>query len=100
MLTLDDCIAFGDLTKTQLEAVAHHEHVPLIIAAEMMENIADTCEGCELVTGILRDEMKEARDKGDFRKVDCYRHALQDFLANHTVPDSGEGRLRPNRASP
>lgn len=84
MLTLEDCIAFGDLTQAQIEAIAHHEHVSLIVAAEMMENIADTCEGCKLVSEILRDEMKEAREKGDFRKVDCYRHALQEFLTRHS----------------
>lgn len=40
MLTLKDCIDMSDLTDSEIAAIAEHEHVPEIIAAEI---------GCKLI---------------------------------------------------
>ena len=40
MLTLKDCIDMSDLSDAEVAAIAEHEHVPQIVAAEI---------GCELV---------------------------------------------------
>ncbi len=40
MLTYEDCVGLTDLTEEEIEAIAQHEHLPEIIAAEL---------GCYLV---------------------------------------------------
>jgi hypothetical protein len=40
MLSFEDCIALSDLTVEKVDAIAEHEHLPEIIAAEL---------GCYLV---------------------------------------------------
>ena len=40
MLTLKDCIGLSDLSDAEVAAIAEHEHVPEIVAAEI---------GCELI---------------------------------------------------
>ena len=35
MLTYDDCVALCAASKREIEAIAEHEHIPLIAAAEM-----------------------------------------------------------------
>ena len=40
MLSLEDCLEFCDLEQDEVAAIAEHEHVPTIVAAEL---------GCELL---------------------------------------------------
>ncbi len=47
MLTLEDCIALSDLTREEIDAIAVHEHLAEIIAAEL---------GCPLVPCARRQE--------------------------------------------
>ena len=35
VLTLQDCIALSDLTEEEILAIAEHEHIPEIVAAEL-----------------------------------------------------------------
>ena len=35
MLTIQDCIALCDLTEDEVEAIAEHEHIPEMLAAEL-----------------------------------------------------------------
>ncbi|HLO75248.1 MAG TPA: hypothetical protein VK196_02175 [Magnetospirillum sp.] len=80
MLSLVDCIAFSGLTPDQLEAVACHKHVPVIVAAEWAETALDSFEGTHEVEVALAEEARLAaahhldcaacRDKalGEFRR--------------------------------
>ncbi len=82
MLTLDDCVAFCGLTEDQLEAVAEHEHMALVVAAEWAECILEKPNGCEILTAILADKAKMAC----LRKPDCaekYRACLEEFIKDH-----------------
>jgi hypothetical protein len=84
MLSLEDCIAFSGLTAEQLDAVACHEHLPLIVVAEWAENVLDAEDGCARVAAILTEEVEAAfihhRDRlGDWAR------GLEQFLRDHAI---------------
>jgi hypothetical protein len=60
MLSLDDCIAFCGLTREQLDAVACHQHLPLIVVAEWAETVMDQEDGALVVEAILVEEVDAA----------------------------------------
>jgi hypothetical protein len=83
MLTLRDCIDFSGLTEEQLEAVARHEHLPLVLAAEWVEEMAEDNVGCRKLAAILAEELAEERRLREFGLAAHTRHALLEFLASH-----------------
>ena len=40
MITIEDCLALSDLTEEEIDAIAEHEHLPEIIAAELGNYLA------------------------------------------------------------
>lgn len=85
MLQLTDCVAFSGLTDPQLEAVAVHQHLPMIIAAEWAENMVCCDEGCLMIEGMIEEEVEYARAKGDVRCAERYRDGLKEFLKEHPM---------------
>lgn len=82
MLSLEDCIAFSGLTAEQLDAVACHEHLPLIIVAEWAETVLEAEEGCAKVAAILTEEVEAAAIHHKDRAGD-WAHGLEQFLREH-----------------
>ena len=80
MLTLQDCIAFSGLTPDQLDAVAHHQHLAPIIAAEWAETTLDRPDGADLVEAALVDEVAHAHDACCRRRL---RIGLEEFRLAH-----------------
>lgn len=82
MLSLVDCIAFSGLTPDQLEAVACHKHVPVIVAAEWAETALDSLEGTHAVESALADEAKLAAAH-HLACADNWDKALDEFRRQH-----------------
>lgn len=84
MLSLEDCIAFSGLTAEQLEAVACHEHLPLIIVAEWAEAVLEAEDGCTRVAAILAEEVAAAALHHRDRRRDWAR-GLEEFRRDHAL---------------
>lgn len=84
MLSLEDCIAFSGLTAEQLDAVACHEHLPLIVVAEWAETVLAAEDGCAKVAAILAEEVEAAVIHHKDRLGD-WVHGLEEFLREHAV---------------
>lgn len=82
MLSLVDCIAFSGLTREQLDAVACHEHLPLIVVAEWAETTLDSEGGCARVEAILVEEI-EAAPVHHRDCVEAWKHGLEEFRRDH-----------------
>jgi hypothetical protein len=87
MLTLNDCIGFSGLTEEQLEAVAKHEHLPMILAAELVEDEVDTPEGCLHIESMITDEVVFEVKHGHPESAERYRHGLAEFINTHPHPE-------------
>ncbi|MEO5373913.1 MAG: hypothetical protein H7840_06480 [Alphaproteobacteria bacterium] len=82
MLSIHDCIAFSGLTGDQLDAVAFHQQLPPIIAAEWAETILDLPGGGIVMTATLASAVRWARAVGHHRDVARFEDGLRAFLAN------------------
>lgn len=85
MLTLQDCIGFSGLTPEQLEAVADHEHLDMIIAAEWAETMLDKPNGADIVEHVLSDEVDYCETHGNRSRHDRYQACLDEFHKQHPM---------------
>lgn len=83
MLSLQECLDFCDLDQEEVEAIAEHEHVPLIVAAEMGFEMLRSPEGIEHIHAMLEDNVEHARDCGFTERAEHLSVVCQHFLASH-----------------
>ncbi|CAO3427281.1 hypothetical protein [Azospirillum doebereinerae] len=88
MLTIQDCIAFTDLTEAQIDAIAEHEHLPGMVAVELGCCLAHSPGGIARIVHILADDIAEARAHGRAGHAAELVAVLTDFVATHPA----EGR--------
>ena len=65
MLTFEDCVALAELTAEEVAAIAAHEHVPEIIAAELGNYLVHDPHGVPRIRRIIVDDIAHARARGD-----------------------------------
>lgn len=83
MLTLEDCIALSGLTEEEIDAIARHEHVPELVAAEIARYLAHAPNGAPVVRRIILDDLRDARARGDAAETRRLELTLRHFLAHH-----------------
>lgn len=64
MLTLQDCIALSELTPEELMVIAHHEHLPDIVAAEKGYALLQKEWGNPALRQMMLDEISAALREG------------------------------------
>ena len=80
MLTLEDCIALSGLTREEIDAIAEHEHLPEIVATELGAYLMQLPEGGRSIKAMIRDDIAQARMRGDFIHSAKLKLALRDFI--------------------
>ncbi len=80
MLTLEDCLAMCDLTREEIAAIAEHEHLPEVIAAELGNYLIRTATGQRAIKDIMRDDILAAQARGDFSHSAKLKLALRHFI--------------------
>ena len=83
MLTLQECLEFCDLTEDEIHAIAEHEHVPEIVAAELGECLLQTDEGICLIRRYMQDDIDLAVNHGHTLKAQQLQSVLAHFDAMH-----------------
>jgi hypothetical protein len=83
MLRLEDCLALCDLTEDEVLAIAHHEHLPEIAAAELGNYLVHTPAGEMRIKSIIRDDIAEARACGDRMRELGLKLVLRNFVLQH-----------------
>lgn len=82
-LTLQDCIDWCGLTAEEVAAIAEHEHIPEIVAAELAEYLCQ-CEDGELqISRMIVDDIERARQHGRSDDVQRLKGVLKHFIATH-----------------
>ena len=85
MLSYVDCVGFAGLTEDEIEAIAEHEHLPEIVAAEFGCCLCETTEGVPLMRRILLDDIRHAEAHGAVLHALHLRAVLAKFEAGHEV---------------
>ncbi len=83
MLTLQDCIAFSGLTPDQIDAIARHQRLPAVIAAEWAETALESDGGRRLVEAMLVEEVATACAHGDADCAERFRRGLEEFVRDY-----------------
>jgi hypothetical protein len=83
MLSIVDCIALCELTEDEVTAIAEHEDVPEIVAAELGRYLLHSPGRIPKIKAFFKDDIEEARRAGDFLRVYRLRKALCHFLEHH-----------------
>lgn len=86
MLTFQDCIAFCDLTEDEVAAVAEHERIPLMVAAELGHYLVQGPRSVPMLKRIILDDIAEAKARGDTAHAFKLRLVLYHFVRSH--PDT------------
>lgn len=83
MLTFEDCLGMCELTEEEVAAVAEHEHLPMIVAAELGNYIIQGPDGAFRVKRIIIDDIRHAASVGDMTHVLALKLVLRHFVERH-----------------
>lgn len=83
MLSLQECLDFSGLSEEEIDAIAEHEHVPEIVAAEIGATLLQTHAGVCLLRLYLAESIEHARCRGQFDKATRLEHLLRRFGEAH-----------------
>ncbi|MCZ7597650.1 MAG: hypothetical protein M5U09_07825 [Gammaproteobacteria bacterium] len=85
MLTIEDCIELCGLTEDEIDAIARHEHLPEINAAELARYLVQSDDGTLRIRRMIVDDLADAKRRGDTAAMEKYRAVLGHFIAAHPV---------------
>ena len=94
MLSLEDCLALCELSEEEVLAIAHHEHLPEIAAAELGNYLVHTPEGEMRLKTIIRDDIAEACACGDRQRELALKLMLRNFVLQHPNCDERHRQRR------
>lgn len=83
MLSYVDCLGFSDLTEEEIEAVAEHEHLPEIVAAELGNYLVHTPGGVPMLKRIICDDIEEALRQGNQERALHLKLVLKHFVETY-----------------
>lgn len=83
MISLRDCMEYLHLTNEEIDAIAEHEHVPPIIAAELGAYLTANEDGERMLKRMILDDIMHAADHGDVNRVEQLTQVLKHFIATH-----------------
>lgn len=83
MLTIEDCIAMSDLTEDEVEAIAEHEHLPMMAALEMGWCLVQTPEGASRVRTMIADDISAAEAREDYARAARLKLTLRRYVETH-----------------
>ena len=81
MLSWEDCVALSGLTQDEIAAIAEHEHIPQMLAAELGSYLIQQEDGTLRVKAILADDLRRAEEKGNLAHAEELRSVLRHFIA-------------------
>ena len=88
MLTFEDCVALAELSEEEIHAIAMHEHIPEICAAELGRYLLTQKNGVPRIKRIIADDIASARAHGDYKQAATLKLALQHFIDTHPLRQS------------
>lgn len=84
MLTLEDCIALSELNEDEIAAIAEHEHVPEIVAAEYGNYLLHQPNGVPALKRIILEDIADAEQRNDLKHALHLRLVLRHFIRSHS----------------
>ena len=83
MLSLEDCRALSELSEDEVLAIAQHENIPEIAAAELGNYLVRTPQGEQRIKSIIREDIAAASACGDRARELALKLVLRNFVLRH-----------------
>lgn len=83
MLSYEDVLGLCRLCDEEVRAIADHEHIPDIVAAELGNYLVQTEDGVMKVRRMIIDDMADATRRGDRDALLKYKAVLLHFIETH-----------------
>jgi len=83
MITIEDCIGLSGLTTDEVDAIAEHEHLPEIVAAELGNYLVATEAGQSEIRRMFENDIAGAKAHGHHERAAVLKIALCHFLHEH-----------------
>lgn len=83
MLTFEDCLTLYHLTKEEVSAIAEHEQIPEIAAAEYGERLIQTADGEQHIKRMIVDDIQQAKDTNNQEQAEKLELILKHFVLHH-----------------
>ena len=83
MLTLNDCIALCELNEGEVLAIAQHERIPEIAAAELANYLVRRPDGELTIKAMIRDDIARAAAHCDGARELALKALLRNFVLQH-----------------
>ncbi|HTL26090.1 MAG TPA: hypothetical protein VL280_05705 [Burkholderiales bacterium] len=92
MLTLEDCLALCELNEEEVRAIAQHERIPEIAAAELAHYLVRRPDGEIALKAIIRDDIAQAIARSDRLRALALKALLRNFILHHPRCDERHSR--------
>jgi hypothetical protein len=89
LITIDDCIALSGLTEEEVDAIAKHEHLPEIVAAELGSYLEQRPEGQRTIRHMIEDDIAAAVAAGDGKRATILKNVLAHYVQHHRNHKAG-----------
>jgi len=86
MLSIHDCQGMCGLTEDELQVLADHEHLPLIVASELAATLLRTPRGTWQVRNCLLDELEKSVARKELDKAKRLERVISGFISAHPIP--------------
>jgi len=83
MISLEDCVELCGLTEEEVLAIAQHEHIPAIVAAELGNYLSNSPEGELVIKAMIADDIVQAARAGDRVRELALKLVLRKFIVQH-----------------
>jgi hypothetical protein len=83
MIRLEDCIELCGLTEEEVLAIAQHEHLPEIVAAELGNYLVSSPEGGLCIKEMIRDDIASASAAGNRPRQLALKLVMRRFIVQH-----------------
>jgi hypothetical protein len=83
MITLEDCLAFCDLTREEVRAIAEHEHLPEPAAIAFGQYMLHSEGGPETIGAMIIGDIRGAQRRRDKQHVQTLLHVLHHFIRRY-----------------
>jgi hypothetical protein len=93
MLSFEDCVALSCLSEDEIAAIAEHEHLPMVVAAELGNYLVQTPDGTRHIKEMIRDDIEAADARGDMLHALTLKLVLRHYLSCHPECDGSTRSL-------
>jgi hypothetical protein len=83
MLTVQECVDMSELSNETIRAIAEHEHIPEVVAAEVGQELLKATGGIAEIHRILEENLELAVQAGEQEKINDRNRVLESFIATY-----------------